>query len=358
MWPLLLRVLAVALAGGLSTAVPAAADGYARAAAPAGTVPDTASHDTASHDTASHDTASHDTASHDTDQPSPQPPTVQLGTLVQTVLHAAGRAAASEGLHVPRARLEAEGQADVFSFEVEGDFADEVELKDARITYHPAARLTLGAGHFDVPFSYGELVSSAETDFVQRPRVARQLGIGRRTGVDASYRAWNERVHLQGGIFRGQADAGAPEDWLAAARMTWASAARGIRHSVGFNAVYVRSGDTGRIRLGADVRLSRGPTFLTAELLAAPGAPAGPGHGAYVTTGYALTDAHLIRAQWDYVSGRDAFAPPRASSRSVIGVGYTLQLADPLRMEVDYLAPTTFDALVDGAILINLQVSL
>ena len=267
MWPLLLRVLAVALAGGLSTAVPAAADGYARAAAPAGTVPDT--------------------VSHDTDQPSPQPPTVQLelGTLVQTVLHAAGRAAASEGLHVPRARLKAEGQADVFSFEVEGDFADEVELKDARITYHPAARLTLGAGHFDVPFSYGELVSSAETDFVQRPRVARQLGIGRRTGVDASYRAWNERVHLQGGIFRGQADAGAPEDWLAAARMTWAPAARGMRHSVGFNAVYVRSGDTGRIRLGADVRLSHGPTFLTAELLAAPGAPAGPGHGAYRNDG-------------------------------------------------------------------------
>ena len=302
------------------------------------------------------DTAAQRTAS----QPAPRP---QFGALVQTVLHAAsGPTSSPEGFHVPRARLEAQGRFDAVSYEVEADFADDVLLKDARIAYHPVSRLTLGAGRFKVPFSYGELVSSAETDFVQRPRVARQLSVGRRTGADVTYQTQNERVRLHGGIFSG-ADAPAAsdeatEDWLSAARLTWTATTQSVRSVVGLNAAYVQYAETGRARYGADVRLTRGRVFLTTELLAAPNAPAAPDAGAYVTAGYALSDIHLIRARWDYLhvdTAPSANVPTR--SESLVGVGYTLRLTDPLRIEVDYLIPPTADAFDRGAVFVNLQVS-
>jgi len=125
----------------------------------------------------------------------------QVGVFVQTVLHTArGATSTPEGFHVPRARLSAEGRFEnLLSYEIEADFADDVLLKDARVAYRPTPHLTLGAGQFKVPFSYGELVSSAETDFVQRPRAAQQLSVGRRTGVDVTYQAWNERLHVHSG---------------------------------------------------------------------------------------------------------------------------------------------------------------
>lgn len=285
----------------------------------------------------------------------------QIGVFVQTVLHASQghSSSAPEGFHVPRARLDAEGGVESIAYEVEADFADDVLLKDAWVAYRARPHLTLRAGQFKVPFSYSELVSSAATDFVQRPRAARRLSVGRRTGVDVGYRAWDERMRFQGGVFSGETSLA--EEWVAAARLTWAAPTRGVRSVVGANAAYVRSAEGhGHARYGADVRLTQGPAFLTAEALAAPGAPSDSEMGAYVTAGYALAEAHLVRAQWDYVSGA---APAAASegpapARSLIGIGYTLRLAAPLRVEVDYLAPPTADAFDERAVFINLQVSL
>ncbi|NBB72573.1 MAG: hypothetical protein GVY35_02725 [Bacteroidetes bacterium] len=284
----------------------------------------------------------------------------QIGVFVQTVLHTSrGHTAAPEGFYVPRARLGAEGQFESIAYEVEADFADDVLLKDAWAAYRARPHLTLRAGQFKVPFSYSELVSSAATDFVQRPRVARRLSVGRRTGVDVGYRAWDERMRFQGGVFSGETSLA--EEWVAAARLTWAAPTRGVRSVVGANVAYVRSTENrGHARYGADVRVMQGPAFLTAEVLAAPDTRAGPEMGTYVTAGYALADGHLVRAQWDYVSG----AVPAAASegptpaRSMIGVGYTLRLAAPLRVEVDYLAPPTADAFDERAVFVNLQVSL
>lgn len=282
----------------------------------------------------------------------------QFGALVQTMLHApSGPTSSPEGFHVPRARLEAEGQLERVSYEVEADFADDVLLKDARMAYRPTSRLTLGAGRFKVPFSYGELVSSAETDFVQRPRVARQLSIGRRTGIDAAYQAWNERVQLRGGVFSGADAPDSSEDWLSAARLTWTAPAGAVRTVVGVNMAYVQYAGAGWARYGADVRLARGRAFLTTELLAAPDARNAPDVGAYVTTGYALTDTHLIRAQWDYLHEAASSADASGRSASLMGVGYTLRLAAPLRIEVDYLVPPTHDAFDQSAVLVNVQLS-
>ena len=298
-----------------------------------------------------------------TQQPPPsmresaQEATPQFGALVQTILHTtSGPASSPEGFYVPRARLAAEGRTASMAYEVEADFADDVLLKDARMTYRPTSRLTVGAGRFKVPFSYGELVSSAETDFVQRPRAARQLSIGRRTGMDVTYRAWNERVHLQGGVFSGEDAAASSEDWLAAARLTWAPLTGGVRSVIGVNAAYVQHAETEHVHYGADVRLTRGRAFVTTELLAAPNAPDAPTVGAYVTTGYALTDAHLVRAQWDYLRPPSTADPP-ARSESLVGVGYTLRLAAPLRVEVDYLIPPVADAFDWSTVLVNFQLS-
>lgn len=291
-----------------------------------------------------------------------QPYAPEISAFVQTVLHtASGSSSTPEGFSVPRARLAAEGGAESIAYEVEADFADDVLLKDARIAYQPITQLTLGAGRFKVPFSYGELVSSARTDFVQRPRAARQLSIGRRTGVDATYRAWNERVKLQAGVFSGAPNADVSEDWLSAARLTWTATTRGVRSTIGVNAAYVQyAEETGHARLGVDVRLTRGRAFLTAEWLTAPDDLHAPAErGAYVTTGYALADAHLIRAQWDYISGRASTSPDTSSSsRSLIGLGYTLQLSAPLRVEIDYLVPPTAEASERSAVLVNVQVDL
>lgn len=309
---------------------------------------------------ASADTSEQRSASASSDSPSGP----QVGVFVQTVLHTArGATSTPEGFHVPRARLSAEGRFDsMLSYEVEADFADDVLLKDARAAYRPTPHLTLGTGQFKVPFSYGELVSSAETDFVQRPRAARQLSVGRRTGVDVIYQAWNERLRVHSGIFSGSGQAtssDASEDWLSAARVVWTATTRGVRTEWAVNAAYVQHPDGGRTRYGADVRMTRGPAFLTAEMLAAPEASAGPEMGAYVTAGYALSATHLIRAQWDYLSpGAPATSSAFSQPHSLIGMGYTLRLAAPLRVEVDYLAPLAADAFDRSAVFVNLQIDL
>lgn len=289
---------------------------------------------------------------------------LQVGTLVQTLLHAArGPTSSPEGFHVARARLEAEGQFDAsLSYEVEADFADDALLKDARIAYRPTPHLTLGAGRFKVPFSHGELVSSSETDFVQRPRAVRQLSVGRRTGLDVAYQTQDERLQLRGGVFNGEDDpttAGAPREWLYATRLSWTATTQGVRSIVGLNTTYARRSDTTRVRYGVDIRLTRGRSFLTTEVLAAPNDPMRPSTGAYVTAGYALSASHTLRAQWDYLhTDVPAVAPSLSQTRSLIGIGYTLLLAAPLRIEVDYLAPPTADAFDQSAVFANVQVSL
>jgi hypothetical protein len=295
---------------------------------------------------------------------------IQLGALIQTVLHAArGSTTSSEGFHVPRARLGAEGEFNaMLSYEVEADFADDVLLKDARIAYHPTDHLTVGAGRFKVPFSYGELVSSAETDFVQRPRVVRQLSVGRRTGVDVAYQTEGGRLQWHGGVFSGDVDPAAPDDatdgapteeWVYATRLTWTPTTRNVHSTVGLNATYIQCADDGRARYGADVRLTHGGAFLTTELLAMPDSASGSEVGAYVTLGYALSSVHLIRAQWDYLAPSSPDTPNTLpAAPSVLGIGYTFRPAAPLRIEVDYLVPTMQDAFDQSGVFVNLQLSL
>lgn len=297
----------------------------------------------------------------------PTPAALQFGALVQTTWHAAQESlSAAEGFQVARARLEAEGQIGAsVAYEVDADFVDEAPLQDARVAYRIHPTLTLGAGRFKVPFSHGELVSSAATDFVQRPRVADRLSIGRRTGVDASYRLADGRVHLQGGVFSGTAAddalaAATTEEWLYAARLAWAVSANTLQSTVGLNAVHIQHADADRVRYGADLRLRRGSSFLTAEAIAAPDAPPlRPKHGAYLTLGHGLTAAHLVRAQWDYLAPPAAPAadgPPPA--RSLLGIGYTFDPASPLRIEIDYHVPVARAALHRGTMHVNLQLSL
>jgi hypothetical protein len=169
------------------------------------------------------------------------------------------------------------------------------------------------------------------------------------------------RVQVQGGVFSGEGPEGsaaeATEEWLYAGRLTGTLRAYGVQAEVGANATLLQYDGFTRTRYGADLRLTRGSSFLTTEVLAAPDAPAdAPDRGAYVTVGHAVAPAHIIRAQWDYLA---ASGPqPEGAAPSIVGVGYTFRPASPLRIEVDYLMPIADDAFDRSRVLINLQIDL
>ncbi len=309
---------------------------------------------------------------------------LQLGTLLQVVAQPAGPLPGAAGrFRIANARLGAEGQPSPrLSYELEADFADGFELLDARISYRLLPPLRLDAGRFKTPFSFSALTSTAETPFVQRPRVVNALRLGRQTGLAFRYRPRSAPVVLRGGVFNGIASddstGGPPTSGdllLYVGRVAWETSGPDRRASLGVNAAYDASSDEAGphagLRYGADVHVERAGVFVTAEaLLRAEPQPGLVSSGAYVTAGYAPAERHRLRARLDYVrmedagpgggsgSGGSALAEGASSASYLLGLGYTLRPGGPLRLEVDYLVPLAAPGLEESVLLVNLQMSL
>lgn len=320
----------------------------------------------------------------------------QFGTLLQSVTHFSGDPAATEeGFQIANARLSVEGQVTSrLTYELEVDFAEGAELKDARIGYRVLPRLSLSAGQFKAPFSYSALTSTAETPFVRRPRVVDALGLGRQVGLMLRYRPRSGPVVLRGGVFDGTSASsdpnGAPGEnpLLFAGRIAWRTSGPRFQASIGANAAYdaterdVTDHDASEdgavprsgFRYGADVHLERGGAFVTAEALAyeAPDQEAVESEpasefvssGLYLTAGYSVTSLHRLRVQLDRVTtqpvttGGEAAADAADPASTLLGVGYTFAPSIPLRLEVDYLVPLASPGIQHSSVLMNLQVSL
>lgn len=103
------------------------------------------------------------------------------------------------------ARLGIEGKAGArtgYKFEV--DFAgDEVELKDAFLSYKAGHGVTYQLGQFNPPTSMEELTSSRHTTFMERSSYTDAFGFARQIGVSATIGGDNYSVSA--GAFRGSA---------------------------------------------------------------------------------------------------------------------------------------------------------
>lgn len=110
----------------------------------------------------------------------------------------------SDEQDVPRrARIGLAGEWKRFSFEAQADPADGAEhLKDlwGELRLHRALRVR--AGNMKVPVSAEWLTSAARTDFVERTRLADDLGPGRDWGVMAHGRV-GDHAEYQAGLFKG-----------------------------------------------------------------------------------------------------------------------------------------------------------
>jgi phosphate-selective porin len=101
-----------------------------------------------------------------------------------------------------RMRLGVKGRWRRFVVDMSADVADKEWLKDAYVEWRPGKSVRLRVGHFKLPVSLEMLTSAANTDFVERSMLARELAPGRDYGVmlRGRPRSWLE---LQAGAFIG-----------------------------------------------------------------------------------------------------------------------------------------------------------
>lgn len=278
-----------------------------------------------------------------------------LGARIQTVGFLSGDPSTDGvGFYIDSARLSVEGVVEGgVGYEVEGDFSEREVLKDALLIYRATPALTLRGGQFKAPFSYGELLSSSKTPFVERPRVVDALNVGRNVGVEAEVTSPSGAWAVRGGIFDEAIATEADGRLLYVGRVTWRPVIGQAEAVIGVNAAYDDGAGGFRegLRSGADVRVERGPYFATAEVLAAAERPeAGVSSGAYTTVGWAPAPAHLLRARWDYVETTASAVPPH-----MLGLGYTFLPSDVIRIEADLIVPVSPFEAQHAGVLVNLQ---
>lgn len=313
-----------------------------------------------------------------------RPPTVQaqpapdsthvptIGVLVQASAHAASHPTLyTDGFSVDRARFAVSGDPVAgVSYELEGDFVDDLIVTDAHVDLQLTSHWMLRGGQFRPPFSYGQLVSSSATPFVLRARSVKALGLSRTPGAAASYQphsAW----HVQVGVFNGARLRAAPdrpepsaqqtaeEQLLYVGRLTWAPEWDAGRAAVGAGVAHDPAGAATQsgpsTRYSGNVHIQHRTVALTVEALTrTEAAPGEMETGAQLTGTYQVASPHTLRARTDWVR----YNGPAPEAPTQLGIGYTYQPVSYLRIETDMIAPIDERALKPVVLRTQLQIHL
>lgn len=145
----------------------------------------------------------------------------------------------TSNFEIRTARIGVEGVAwqDV-GYKLEADFADnEVDLKDAIISYEGFDSAKVQVGHFKTPNSLEEQTSSRYITFMERASFTDAFNLDRRIGVGGGFNG--ENWHVKGGLFGQNTGNGADYSWGA----------------VGLRGHYaIAMGESDAIHLGASYR--------------------------------------------------------------------------------------------------------
>ena len=300
-----------------------------------------------------------------------------MGALVQGTAHAESHPTAyTDGFRIDRARVSISGTPVAgLSYEVEGDFVDDLILTDAYADVTLSQRVMLRAGQFRPPFSYGQLVSSAATPFVMRARGVRAIGVSRRPGIAVTYQPAT-RWTVQGGMFNSTRllaqserpeppeQAPASEQLMYVGRLAWRPVWDAGRAAFGVGVAYEPQGAaTGArdSRYSGNLHVEHGALAFTAEALTRTAAPAGRVKtGLQVTGAYAINAPRTVRVRLDWVDYAGPTANPLDSDTAPtqLGIGYTYQPTSYLRVETDVLAPVANGTLQPVVLLTQLQFNL
>ncbi|MDB5138008.1 MAG: hypothetical protein JWP37_4611 [Mucilaginibacter sp.] len=116
---------------------------------------------------------------------------LQISGLVQARYQGFEQSGVNNAFDLHRARLDAKGNiTDQWSYEVYTEFAATTKLLDAYTSYKIADFLKFSAGQFKIPFSYENLTSDSQLEFVDRSQVIEGLAgrskdiIGNQNGRD------------------------------------------------------------------------------------------------------------------------------------------------------------------------------
>lgn len=276
-----------------------------------------------------------------------------IGVLVQASAHAESHPTLyTNGFGVDRARFVVSGEpVEGVSYELEGDFVDDLIVTDAHVDLQLHPRWMLRGGQFRPAFSYGQLVSSSATPFVLRARGVRALGVSRTPGAMVSYQsrsAWR----VQAGVFNGArlgarstrpeppAQSTAEEQLLYVGRLAWMPEWDTGRVALGAGVAHDPAGAGAQngpsTRYSGNVHIQHRAVGLTVEALTrTAAAPGGMETGAYATGTYQVASAHTLRARTDWVR----YNEPAPEVPMQLGVGYTYQPTSYLRVETDAVAP-------------------
>ena len=256
-------------------------------------------------------------------------------------------------------------------------------ILDARMSWHVARGLTLDGGRFKTPFSAEFLTPASSIDFVNRSQAVSVLAPGRQVGVQARGDLGSEGGSSFGyalGVFNGnQGDVTGNDDdrFLYAGRVTWRipmESPGGAGGALELGASASASGDATEVGVaeggsfsfsgvdalfGGDVRLTRGPWLLSAELLVgdtdeAPVRPSPRPWGYHGTVGFMVTDNSQMLVRWDSF---DADIPDLADDDPrLLVLGYNLWPTLATELQVNAVIPVDGPG-DDPQLLVNAQVA-
>ena len=287
-----------------------------------------------------------------------------IGVLVQASAHAESHPTLyTDGFSVDRARVAVSGApVDGVSYELEGDFVDDLIVTDAHVDLQLHPRWVLRGGQFRPAFSYGQLVSSSATPFVLRARGVRALGVSRTPGAAVSYQsrsAWRVQASVFNGARLG-AESGRPEppaqstaeeQLLYVGRLAWMPQWETGRVALGGGVAHDPAGAGAQngpsTRYSGNVHIQHRAVGFTVEALTrTKAAPGTIETGAYATGTYQVASAHTLRARTDWVR----YNGPAPQAATQLGIGHTYQPTSYLRVETDAVAPVD-DGAVESVVL-------